>query len=58
MFKVSQGLCSEIVKRLVQFRCDIPYNLRKRSQVHIPPVQTVFSGTEFITYLVPKYQIK
>ena len=26
MFKVSKGLCPEIVKRLFQFRYDIPYN--------------------------------
>ena len=51
MFKVSKGLCPEIVKGLFQFRNDIPYNLRQRSQFHIPPVRTVFSGTESIKYL-------
>ena len=54
MFKVSKGLCPEIVKGLFQFRYDIPYNLRQRSQFHIPPVRTVFSGTESIKYLGPK----
>ena len=54
MFKVSKGLCPEIVKGLFQFRNDIPYNLRQRSQFHIPPVRTVFSGTESIKYLGPK----
>ena len=29
MFKVSKGLCPEIVKGLFQFRYDIPYNLDK-----------------------------
>ena len=54
MFKVSKGLCSEIVKGLFQFRCEIPYNLRQRSQFHIPLVQTVFIGIESIKYLGPK----
>ena len=54
MFKVSKGLCPEIVKRLFQFRNDIPYNLRQSSQFQIPPVRTVFSGTESIKYLGPK----
>ena len=54
MFKVSKGLCPEIVKGLFQFRNDIPYNLRQRSQFHIPPVRTVFSGTESIKFLGPK----
>ena len=54
MFKVSKGLCPEIVKGLFQFRYDIPYNLRQRSQFHIPPVRTVFIGTESIKYLGPK----
>ena len=54
MFKVSKGLCPETVKGLFQFRYDIPYNLRQRSQFHIPPVRTVFIGTESIKYLSPK----
>ena len=59
MFKVSKCLCPEIVKRLFQLRYDIPYNLRQRSQFHIPPVRTVFSGTESIKYLGPNlYQMK
>ena len=35
MFKASKDLCPEIVKVLFQFRNEIPYNLRKRSQFHI-----------------------
>ena len=54
MFKVSKGLCSEIVKGLFQFRYDIPNNLRQRCQFHSPPVRTIFSGTESIKYLGPK----
>ena len=51
MFKVSKGLCPDIVKGLFQFRNEIPYNLRQRSQFHIPPVRTVFSGIESIKFL-------
>ena len=54
MFKVSTGLCPEIVKGLFQFRNEIPYFLRQRSQFHIPPVRTVLSGTESIKFLGPK----
>ena len=38
MFKVSKGLCPEIVKGLLQVRNDIPYYLRQRSRFHVPPV--------------------
>ena len=44
MFRVSEVLCPEILKGLFQFRNEIPYNLRQRSQFHIPSVRTVFSG--------------
>ena len=54
MFKVSKGLCPEIVKGLFQFRNDTPYTLRQRSQFHIPPIRTVFSGTENIKFFGPK----
>ena len=54
MFKVSKGFCPEIVKGLFQFRNEIPYNLRQRSQYHITPVRTVFSGTESIKSPGPK----
>ena len=54
MFKISKVLCPEIVKELFQFRNDIPGNLRQKFQFHIPPVQTVFSGTESIKFLGPK----
>ena len=54
MFKVSKGLCPEIVKGLFQFRNDTPYTKRQRSQFHIPPIRTVFIGTESIKFLGPK----
>ena len=54
MFKVSKGLCLETVKGFFQFRNEIPCNLRQRSQFHILPVRTIFSGTESIIFLGPK----
>ena len=46
MFKVPRGLSPEIVNELFQFRKQIPYELRQRSQFQIPWVHSVFSGTE------------
>ena len=54
IFKVAKGLCPEIVKELFQIRYNIPYNLIQRSQFHISPVRTVFSGTKSIKHLYPK----
>ena len=54
MFKVSRGLNPEIVNELFQFREQIPYELRQRSQFQIPWVHSVFSGTESLKFLGPK----
>ena len=54
MLKLLKGLCPEIVKELFQFRNDIPYKLRQRLQIHIPPVRTVFGGAESTKFLGPK----
>ena len=54
MFKVSRGLIPESVNELLQFRKQILYELRQRSQFQIPWVQSVFSGTESIKFLGPK----
>ena len=54
MFKVSKGLCPEIVEKMFQYRNEIPYNLRQRTQFHIPLVPAVFSGAESIKFLGPK----
>ena len=53
-FKVSKGLCPEIVKGQFQFRNEIPYNLRQSSQFHIVPVRRAFSGIESIKFLGTK----
>ena len=54
MFKVSRGLSPKIVNELFQFRDQIPYGLRQRSQCQILLVHSVFSGTESIKFLGPK----
>ena len=54
MFKVSRGLSPKIVNELFQFRDQIPYELRQRSQCQILLIHSVFSGTESIKFLGPK----
>ena len=51
MIKLVKGLCSEVMKRLFQYRNEIPYNLRQRSRFHIHPGLAAFCGTESITFL-------
>ena len=42
------------VSQLFQFREQIPYELRQRSQFQIPWVHSVFNGTEILKFLGPK----
>ena len=42
------------VFQLFQFREQIPYELRQRSQFQIPWVHSVFNGTESFKFLGPK----
>ena len=46
MLKFSRGLNSKIFNELLQFREQIPYELRQRCQFEIPWVHSNFSGTE------------
>ena len=39
------------MKGLFQFKNKLPSNLKQRSQIHIPPVRTVSSGTDSIKFL-------
>ena len=54
IFKVSRDLSPEIVNELFQFREQIRYELRQRSQVQIPLVHSVFIGTKSLKFLGPK----
>ena len=46
MFRVCREISPEIVNELFQFRRQISYELRQRSQFQISWVHSVFSGTE------------
>ena len=54
MFKVSRGVSPEIVNELFQFREQILYELRQKSQFQISLVHSVPSGRESLKYLLPK----
>ena len=54
MFKVFYNLSPEINKGIFQFRGEVPYKWRQRSQFYIPPIHTVFNATECIKFLGPK----
>ena len=54
MFKVSRSLSPEIVHEFFQFREQISYKLRQRSQFQIPFVHSVFSGTNSLKFLGQK----
>ena len=54
MFKVSRGLSPEIVNELFQFREQIPYELRQKSQFQIHWVHSAFSNTDSLKFLGPK----
>ena len=54
MFKVFSSLSPEIIEGVFRFRGEVLYNLRQRSQFHIPSVHKVFNGSESIKFLGPK----
>ena len=51
MFKVSRGLSPEIINELFQFREQISYESRQKSQYQFPFVHSVFSGTDSFKFL-------
>ena len=54
MFKVLIDQNPQIVNDIFRIRNEASYELRQRSDFHIPSVNTVFSGTESIRFLDPK----
>ena len=54
MFKVFKGLSPEILNEVFQFREEITYELRQRSQFHISSTHSVFNGAESLKFLGPK----
>ena len=54
MFKVKHKLYPEITSDIFMERTNYHYNLRNRSDFITPQVNSVYHGTETITYLGPK----
>lgn len=54
MYKVASGISPELLNEVFQLRGENHYNLRHTSQFIIPPVNTVFNGSESAFYLGPK----
>ena len=54
MFKVKHKLCPETTSDIFMERTSYHYNLPNRSDFITPQVNSVYHGTECITYLRPK----
>ena len=54
MYKIKNDLSPLIVTELFEQRNEQHYDLRKNSQFTIPPIRTVYHGSESISFLGPK----
>ena len=54
MFKFRKGLSPPLMGNIFKLRTEIPYNLRNISEFSRPIVNSVYHGTESISYLGPK----
>ena len=54
MYKVTNGLSSEIMGEVFQIREESRYNLRYTSQSTIPPIHSVYNGRESVSFMGPK----
>ena len=54
MFKVLNSENPKILHEIFRIRDETSHELRQRSCLHIPSVNTLFSGTESIRFLSPK----
>ena len=54
IFKVKHKLCPEITSDIFMERANSQYNLRNRPDFITPQLNSVFHGTESISYLEPK----
>ena len=54
MFKVSNGLSPVLMNDIFKLRGEQTYNLRKLSQFYRPKVNSVYNGTESVSFLGPK----
>ena len=53
MFKVSNGLSPVLMNDIFTLRGEQTYNLRKLSQFYRPKVNSVYNGTESVSFLGP-----
>ena len=53
MFKVSNGLSPVLMNDIFKLRGEQTYNLRKLSQFYRPKINSVFNGTESVSFLGP-----
>ena len=54
MYKVANGMSPEIMNEIFQLREKSHYNLRYTSEFIIPPIHSVYHGSESASYLEPK----
>ena len=54
MYKIKNDLSPLIVTELFEQRNEQHYDLRKNSQFTIPPIRTVYHGSESISFVGPK----
>ena len=54
MYKIANGMSSEIMNEIFQLREKSHYNLRYTSEFIIPPIHSVHHGSESVSYLGPK----
>ena len=54
MYKVANGMSPEIMNEIFQLRKKSHYNLRYTYEFIIPPIHSVYHGSESASYLRPK----
>ena len=54
MYKVANGMSPEIMNEIFQLKEKSHYNLRYKSEFRIPPIHSVYHGSESVSYLGPK----
>ena len=54
MYKLAEGISPTIMQEIIRFRNSSRYNLRSQNTFEIPFRNSVYNGTESISYLGPK----
>ena len=53
MYKVGNGISIEIINEIFQLTKKSHYNLRHTSELIIPPIHSIYHGSESASYLGP-----